>query len=71
MSDQHYDRHRTEPIEPLLTVGDVGDVLRVSRATVYRLKDRGDLHPITIGGSTRFRPDDVRELIDRDRKAAP
>jgi excisionase family DNA binding protein len=54
--------------EPLLTVSEVGALLRVSRTGVYRLIDRGDLMPIRVGGRIRFSPNDVRAYLARSRQ---
>jgi excisionase family DNA binding protein len=55
---------RTEiPIEPLLTVDDVRQILPVSRATVYGLVKSGRLDTVNIGiRKTRFRRSDVAAL---------
>jgi excisionase family DNA binding protein len=51
----------------LLTVRDVADRLAVSTKTVYRLKSEGRLAYIKIGGSLRFREDDIDGLENRNR----
>lgn len=44
-------------MERLLTAAEVADLLRVSRATVYRWVDDGRLPAIQLGGRTiRFNP---------------
>lgn len=50
---------------PLLTVEDVGRRLHLSRASVYRLIDAGELVRIKVGGSARFRAEDVERLIEQ------
>lgn len=64
---------RSTDLEPLLGIREVGEVLNVSRATVYRFVDQGVLVPIRIGHGLRFAPADLRELIERQREtpAAP
>lgn len=47
----------------LMTINDVALVLRVSRSTVRRLLDRGELRCIRIGGSLRVAPSDVDEML--------
>jgi excisionase family DNA binding protein len=55
-------------LEPLLTIGDVSEALNVSRATIYRLMETGELDPVRIRSRTRFEPTVVREYIDRNRE---
>jgi excisionase family DNA binding protein len=52
--------------EPLLTVGEVAEVMRVSNMTVYRLIKAGQLGAIRVGKNYRIRRRDVeRYLADR------
>jgi excisionase family DNA binding protein len=52
--------------EPLLTVGEVAGVMRVSNMTVYRLIKSGQLAAIRVGKNYRIRGSDVdRYLSDR------
>ncbi len=52
--------------EPLLTVGEVASVMRVSNMTVYRLIKSGQLAAIRVGKNYRIRQSDVdRYLTDR------
>lgn len=52
--------------EPLLTVPQVAEHLGVHRSTVHRLAGRPDGIPcIKVGGSTRFRPKDVRAYVEK------
>lgn len=57
--------------EPLLRVRDVAARLAVSEPTVWRLVRVGELEPVRVGHSTRFRREDVEELISRGRERAP
>lgn len=57
-------------LEPLLDIREVGELLNVSRATVYRFVDQGVLVPIRIGHGLRFAPADLRELIERQRESS-
>jgi excisionase family DNA binding protein len=61
-------RERPADLEPLLGIRDVGELLNVSRATVYRFVDQGVLVPIRIGHGLRFAPADLRELLERQRE---
>lgn len=52
--------------EPLLTVGEVASLMRVSNMTVYRLIKSGQLSAIRVGKNYRIRRGDVdRYLSDR------
>jgi excisionase family DNA binding protein len=58
-------------LEPSLTIRDVSDALNVSRATIYRLMETGELEPVRIRSRTRFEPEVVRGYIERNREAGP
>ena len=52
--------------EPLLTVGEVASLMRVSNMTVYRLIKSGQLAAIRVGKNYRIRRNDIdRYLTDR------
>lgn len=52
--------------EPLLTVGEVASLMRVSNMTVYRLIKAGQLAAIRVGKNYRIRRSDVEKyLTDR------
>ncbi|MEA2498577.1 MAG: hypothetical protein QOH26_982 [Actinomycetota bacterium] len=52
--------------EPLLTVGEVAGVMRVSNMTVYRLIKSGQLAAIRVGKNYRIRRSDIdRYLTER------
>ncbi|CAN5447053.1 MAG: helix-turn-helix domain-containing protein [Actinomycetota bacterium] len=52
--------------DPLLTVSEVADRMRVSNMTVYRLIKSGQLAAIRVGKNYRLRGHDVeRYLADR------
>jgi excisionase family DNA binding protein len=53
----------TPPLEPLLSIADVAEILRISESGVYRLMRSNELPPVRIGGRTLFSPDSVRALI--------
>ena len=48
----------------LLTVPEACRYLSISRATLYRLMDAGNIRRVRIGGAVRFRPDDLDAFID-------
>jgi excisionase family DNA binding protein len=54
--------------EPLLTVAEVADLTRLSRGTIYRLVDTGDLKAIRIGNSIRVPERAARDLRHRPRR---
>jgi excisionase family DNA binding protein len=52
--------------EPLLTVAEVANIMRVSNMTVYRLIKSGQLSAIRVGKNYRIRRADMdRYLTDR------
>jgi excisionase family DNA binding protein len=51
-------------MEPLLTRPQVAKLLGVGITTVYQLQQEGKLPVVKIGSSVRYRPDDVRKLVD-------
>jgi excisionase family DNA binding protein len=53
----------------LLTVKQVCNYLSVSHTTVYRMIERKELSPITIGGRTLFDKKDIDNLIETARTA--
>jgi excisionase family DNA binding protein len=54
--------------EPLLTVAEVADLTRLSKGTIYRLADTGDLDSIKIGSSIRVPERAARGLLNRPRR---
>ena len=50
----------------LLTIAQACETLNVSRMTLYRLMESGDLRRVKIGRSVRIRVEDVLELIERE-----
>lgn len=51
--------------KPLLQVQDVRDRLRVSRNTVYRLMNSGELRYVLVGEVRRVREEDLQDYITR------
>lgn len=51
--------------DELLTLKDVMTRLKLSRATIYRLIDQGELHPFKLGHSLRFEEQDLASFIAR------
>lgn len=55
--------HRPEP--PLICAEELAEMLQVSTRTLWRLLSAGQLiEPIKLGGSTRWRLEQVRRWID-------
>ena len=50
-------------VERFLTASDVADRLRVCRATVYALCERGELPHVRVCGAIRIAPRDLAEFI--------
>jgi predicted DNA-binding transcriptional regulator AlpA len=59
-------------LEPLLTVEDLERLLRVDRRTVRRLWKRGQLpQPLKLGGSNRWKAEDIAEALDKLQQQRP
>jgi excisionase family DNA binding protein len=56
-------------LEPLLTIGAVCELLGVSKPTLYRLIQCGELVPIRVSKRPRFSPEEIRLYLDRHRGA--
>ena len=46
------------------TIKEVCDLLRISKPTVYRLMERGDITFIKVGSSTRIPAEDLDRLLN-------
>ena len=52
-------------IPELLTIRDLATILKVSQRSIWRLVASGQLvEPLRVGGSIRWRRDDIRDWID-------
>ncbi len=49
--------------EPLLTVGEVANIMRVSHMTVYRMIKSGQLAAIRVGKNYRVRRADIETYL--------
>jgi len=47
---------RLGQFDHLLTVDEVGEVLGLSRTSIYRLSESGQIPSVVLGGSRRFDP---------------
>ena len=57
--------------EPLLTVGEVAQLMRVSNMTVYRLIKSGQLSAIRVGKNYRIRRSDIERYLTERAVNAP
>lgn len=57
----------TTSSDRLITIPDVADRLAVSKRTVERLVAAGEIAVVRLGGSIRFLPADIDELVRRRR----
>jgi len=51
----------------LLSIEEACQMLGISRRTIYRLIDKGELKPVKIGGRTKFIESEILEMIERNR----
>jgi len=49
--------------EPFLTLRDVAHLLKISERSVYRLAQRAEVPAFKVGGSWRFRREDIDTWI--------
>jgi excisionase family DNA binding protein len=55
---------------PLFTVTTLCEHLAISRATLYRLINKGEIEPIRIGSLTRFTEKEVNRFLSRQQQQA-
>lgn len=51
-------------MEPLLTMEDAANILKVTRSTIYRYINQGMLQPVKMGGRTMFKQKDLEAFIE-------
>lgn len=51
-------------MEKLYTIGEVAEMLRISKPSVYRLMSSGKLKPVKIGGRTLFKESELERFVD-------
>lgn len=62
---------RRRRISTLITSKELCEELRISYSTLARIVERGELDCLRIGGSMRFRQEDVDLYLERARYRAP
>jgi excisionase family DNA binding protein len=62
---------RPSPARRLLTIAETADALRISRSSIYRLFDAGQLAWVQIGASRRVTATDIERFITAHTEAAP
>lgn len=50
----------------LLTKRETADRLSVSTRTLDRIRSKGEIKAVWVGGQVRFRPEDVEKFINRN-----
>ena len=53
------------PRTELLTVNELAQTLKVSRGSVYKLVNSGEVRAVRVGERLRFRPSDVDSYLER------
>ncbi len=65
---------KTMPSSPadnaIMTIGEVGDYLKVTERTIYRLAGAKQIPAFKVGGSWRFSKKDIDSWISRQSKEA-
>lgn len=64
------DAPREPALEPLMSLEEVGRVLRISERSVYRLLRSGDLPSLKVGQRTLVEPEELRQFIANRRRHA-
>jgi excisionase family DNA binding protein len=64
MTDTEY-AQATTVLEPLMSVDQVAAVLGVSRATVYRLVQDGQIRVTQVRSRKRFSPSDISSYVSQ------
>jgi excisionase family DNA binding protein len=59
---------RTDESLDLLTVSEVAAMLRLSKMTIYRLMEKGQLTALRVGRSFRIPRDSVKALLEESTK---
>lgn len=67
MTGADISRQPSHGIEPLLSLDEVADLLRISESGVYRLVRSGELPRVKVGNRTLFEPDEIRRFIAQRR----
>ena len=55
-------------MDKLYTFKETMEILRLSRVSIYRLINKGDIKPIKLSGKVLFLEEDIQALIDRLKK---
>ncbi|NVK30196.1 MAG: helix-turn-helix domain-containing protein [Gammaproteobacteria bacterium] len=55
--------------DEILTVKEVADYLKLAEKTAYRLAAEGRLPGFKVGGSWRFKKDDLQQWIEQQKAA--
>jgi excisionase family DNA binding protein len=58
-------------LERLLTIAECCELLQISRQTLYRLINGGELVPTRVSERVRFEPADIRAYLERNRELTP
>jgi excisionase family DNA binding protein len=56
------------PLEPLLSIDEAADLLRISDSGIYRLIRKGALMSVKVGGRTLIEPGAIRAFIAASRR---
>ena len=70
MTDHDRDLQANGAIEPLLSIEEVAEVLRISESGVYRLIRRGEICCVKVGSRTLIEPVEIRGFIAQQRQSA-
>jgi excisionase family DNA binding protein len=60
----------THPFEPLLDTNQAARLCGIGRRTFQERVASGEISRVSIGRAVRFRPEDLRDFIERNRRKA-
>ncbi len=62
---EHDDKQNGNTIEKLLTIGDVAKLMKLSERHIQNMvRDNSFPQPVRIGRTVRFRPSDIRRILN-------
>lgn len=51
-------------MDKLYTIKETMELLKISKANLYRLMSAGDIKPVKLGGRTLFKESEIERFID-------